>query len=123
MQTSEQESSVHQRNSEICALLFSSRKGSTIATVKQGRVTFQQIWIQRGCPARGVEDASTYGTGVVPTAFRLDDRVGLFWSPAPALVGLSPRVLLENRIDHGPSGLNRVLTGEERSIAGHGVAQ
>ena len=30
---------------------------------------------------------------------------------------------LEDRLDHRPGGLNRVLTGEERSVAGHGVAQ
>ncbi len=29
----------------------------------------------------------------------------------------------EYRIDHGPGGLNRVLTGEERSVADHRVAQ
>ena len=30
---------------------------------------------------------------------------------------------LKDRIDHRPSGLNRVFTREECSIAGHGVAQ
>jgi len=30
---------------------------------------------------------------------------------------------LKHWIDHRPCGLNRVLTGKERSIAGHGVAQ
>jgi hypothetical protein len=30
---------------------------------------------------------------------------------------------LKDWIDHGPSGLNRTFTGEERSVAGHGVAQ
>ena len=30
---------------------------------------------------------------------------------------------LKDWIDHRPGGLNCVLTGEERSIAGHGVAQ
>ena len=32
-------------------------------------------------------------------------------------------VRLKDWIDHRPSGLDRVLTGEERSIADHGVAQ
>ena len=32
-------------------------------------------------------------------------------------------VVLEDGIDHRPSGLNCILTGEERSVAGHGVAQ
>jgi hypothetical protein len=32
-------------------------------------------------------------------------------------------VLLKHWIDHRPGGLNRVLTGEERSISRHGVAQ
>jgi len=30
---------------------------------------------------------------------------------------------LKDWIDHRPGGLDRVFTGEERSIAGHGVAQ
>jgi len=30
---------------------------------------------------------------------------------------------LKNRIDHRPGGLNRVFTGEKRSIAGHGITQ
>ena len=32
-------------------------------------------------------------------------------------------VVLQDRVDHRPGGLNRVLTGEERAVAGHGVAQ
>ena len=30
---------------------------------------------------------------------------------------------LKDWLDHRPGGLNRVLTGEERAVAGHGVAQ
>ena len=40
-----------------------------------------------------------------------------------APVGSNPVVRLKDWIDHRPGGLDRVLTGEERSIAGHGVAQ
>jgi len=32
-------------------------------------------------------------------------------------------VCLQDWIDHGPGVLHRILTGEERSIAGHGIAQ
>jgi hypothetical protein len=32
-------------------------------------------------------------------------------------------VCLQDWIDHGPSGLNSILTGEERAITRHGVAQ
>ena len=32
-------------------------------------------------------------------------------------------MFLEDWIDHRPGGLDRVLAGEERSVAGHGVAQ
>src|SRR5579872_5816171 len=40
-----------------------------------------------------------------------------------ALVEESPGVFLKDWIDHRPSGLNRVFTGEERSVTSHGVAQ
>jgi len=30
---------------------------------------------------------------------------------------------LKNGIDHRPGGLNRILAAEERSVAGHGIAQ
>ena len=63
------------------------------------------------------------GFGVVPTAVRSDDRVSLFRPPTAALVGASPVVRFKDRLDHRPGGLDRVLAGEERSIAGHGVAQ
>ena len=32
-------------------------------------------------------------------------------------------MVLKDWIDHRPGGLNRVLTGEKRAVAGHGVAQ
>ena len=32
-------------------------------------------------------------------------------------------MFLKDWIDHGPGGLDRVLTGEERSIADQGIAQ
>ena len=40
-----------------------------------------------------------------------------------APVRSNPVVRLEDWTDHRPRGLDRVLTGEERSIAVHGVAQ
>jgi hypothetical protein len=61
--------------------------------------------------------------GIVPTAIRRDDRVSLLRSPAAALVGASPMVRFKDWLDHRPGCLDRVLTGEERSIASHGVAQ
>ena len=39
------------------------------------------------------------------------------------LIGPGPVVGLEDWLDHRPGGLNRVLTGEERAVAGHGVRQ
>ena len=63
------------------------------------------------------------GSGVVPKAVRSNDRVSLFWSPAVASVKASLVVFLKDWIDHRPGGLDRVFTGEERSIADHGVAQ
>ena len=40
-----------------------------------------------------------------------------------APVRKNPIVVLKDRGDHRPGGLNRVLTGEKRAVAGHGVAQ
>jgi hypothetical protein len=40
-----------------------------------------------------------------------------------APVGSNPVVRLEYRIDYRPSGFDRVLTGEERSIPVHRIAQ
>ena len=37
-------------------------------------------------------------------------------------LGVSPVMGIEDRVDHRPGGLNRVLAGEERSVACHGVA-
>ena len=50
--------------------------------------------------------------GIVPTSMRGDDRVRIFRSPTTALVGANPMVRLKDRLDHGPGGLDRVLTGE-----------
>ena len=50
--------------------------------------------------------------GIVPGAVWSDKRVSLFRSPAVALVGQNPAVVLKDRIDHRPGGLNRVLTGK-----------
>ena len=73
--------------------------------------------------AAGSSSGCLFGSGVVPAAIRSDDRVSLFRPPSAALVGASPVVGLKDWIDHRPGGLYRVFTGEERSIAGHGVAQ
>jgi hypothetical protein len=40
-----------------------------------------------------------------------------------APVRVNPKVVLEDWIDHRPGGLNRILTAEKRTVAGHGVAQ
>jgi len=32
-------------------------------------------------------------------------------------------VIIKDRFDHRPGSLNRILTGEERAVAGHGVSQ
>ena len=63
------------------------------------------------------------GYGVVPTAARSDNRVSLFRPPTSAPVGASLVVPLKDWVDHRPGGLHRVLTSEECSIAGQGVAQ
>jgi hypothetical protein len=36
---------------------------------------------------------------------------------------LSPEVAIKDRVDHCPGGFNRILTGEERAIASHGISQ
>src|ERR1035441_449675 len=59
----------------------------------------------------------------MPTAVRSDDRVSVFRSPAAAFVNMNTVMVLENRIDHDPRGLNRVFSSEERAVAGHGVAK
>src|SRR6185312_1055298 len=60
---------------------------------------------------------------VEPGAVWSDERVSLFRPPTAAPIGANPVVRFQDRIDHLPRGLDRVLTGEERSIAVHGVAQ
>jgi hypothetical protein len=49
---------------------------------------------------------------VAPGAVCGDERVSLFRSPAVALVGANPVVVLEYRINYRPGGLNRVLTAK-----------
>ena len=46
-----------------------------------------------------------------------------FGPQLPALVRANPVMVLKDRINHRPGGLDRVLAGEERSVAGHRVAQ
>src|ERR1039458_2033122 len=77
----------------------------------------------RNPPAAGSSSGCLLGFGVVPTAVWSDDRVSLFRPPATALIGASPVVVFKDWIDYRPGGLNRTFTGEERSIAGHGVPQ
>jgi len=36
---------------------------------------------------------------------------------------MSCSVCIKDRVDHRPGGLNRILTGEKRAIAGYGVTQ
>ena len=40
-----------------------------------------------------------------------------------APVGVNTTMRFQHWIDHRPSGLHRILAGEERAIAGHGVTQ
>ncbi len=60
--------------------------------------------------------------GVVPTAVRSGECVRLCGSPAAAPVGVHRVRTAENRVDHGPSGLHRILASKEGSIARHGIA-
>ena len=59
----------------------------------------------------------------MPTAVCGDDRVSLFRTPTAFMVAANLVVDFENRIDRCPRSFNRILTGEERSVAGHGIAQ
>jgi hypothetical protein len=61
-------------------------------------------------------------SGVVPATVRRDKRVR-FGPPVPGLVGTAATVGLQDSIDRRPCGLDRVLPGEERSVAGHGIRQ
>ena len=50
-----------------------------------------------------------------------DERVGIFWAPTAALIGANTAVFFENRVNHRPSGFNRVfdwLTSIYTSIVG-----
>src|SRR5579862_365978 len=77
----------------------------------------------RNPPAARSSAGSLLRSGIVPTAVGGDDGVSLFRAPATALVGANPMVGFKDGIDHRPSGLNRIFTGEERAIAVHGVTQ
>jgi hypothetical protein len=46
-----------------------------------------------------------------------------FGPPAMRPIRANPMMCFQGRIDYRPSGLDCVLTGEERSIADHGVAE
>ena len=59
----------------------------------------------------------------MPTAVGSDDCVSLIRAPTAAMVAANLVVFLKNGIDRRPGGFNRILAGEERSVAGHGVAQ
>ena len=59
----------------------------------------------------------------MPTAVRGDECVSLFRPPCAAFVAANRVMVLQNPIDHLPCGFNRVLAGEERPVAFHGVAQ
>ena len=63
------------------------------------------------------------GAWIMPTAVCSDERVSLFGPPGAAFVATSRVMVLENSIDYLPCGFNRVLTGEERPVTLHGVAQ
>jgi len=63
------------------------------------------------------------GHGVVPTAVRSDNRVSLFRPPTSAPVRAALAAPLQDWVDHRPGGFHRILTSEECSIAGQGVAQ
>ena len=59
----------------------------------------------------------------MPKAVFHDQGVGLFRSPSARLVRASRVAGHENWLDNRPGGLNGVLAGEERTVAGHGVTQ
>ena len=59
----------------------------------------------------------------MPATVRCDQDISLFRPPSAALVGKRSEVGLKDWLDHRPGGLDRVFTGEERAVAGHGVAQ
>jgi hypothetical protein len=86
----------------------------------------------RTLPDMSPTDATTHpaasrgllvGHGVVPASVHPDKRVRLFGPPAPRPVGTDATVALQDSIDHRPCGLDRVLLGEQRAIAGHRVGQ
>jgi hypothetical protein len=54
---------------------------------------------------------------------RSDDCVSLLRAPTAAMVAANLVLFLKNGIDRCPGGFSRILAGEERSVAGHRVAQ
>ena len=71
-------------------------------------------------PAAGLSSGRLLGSGIMPTANRGDDCVG---TPTSATVRQNRMMGLEHRVHNRPGGLNRILPGEERPVAGQGVAQ
>src|SRR5271169_6809832 len=84
-------------------------------------MTFRYSLIRMVMP--GSSSRCLSGHWIVPTTVGTDERVSFLRPPSESLVGPNPMVCLQDWIDPGPGGLHRILTGEERSIAGHGIAQ
>src|SRR5271170_8528702 len=63
------------------------------------------------------------GRRVMPAVAFGDNFISFFWSPTAALIRANQMVVLKDSVYHFPCGLNRIFTGEERSIAGHSVAE
>jgi hypothetical protein len=59
----------------------------------------------------------------MPTTVRRDDRVSLLRPPTAAFVGANAVMILEDRIDNCPRGLNRVFAREKGAVTSHGVAE
>ena len=59
----------------------------------------------------------------MPTAVGGDDRVSVFRTPTATMVRANLVVGLEDGIDRFPGGFHGIFAGEQRSVAGHGVAQ
>src|SRR5580698_10213240 len=63
------------------------------------------------------------GTWIVPSAVFGNQRIGALRSPGPWFVWANGRMLLEHAIYNNPCGFHRILTGKQRSIALHCVAE
>src|SRR5512139_1350686 len=60
---------------------------------------------------------------VVPAAARRDERIRRFRPPGAAPVPTDRMMILEDRVERRPGGLDRVLAREERAAPGHRVFQ